>query len=44
VVLFNDKPLGKAGEEVQDVGVLPVKLADIVVIAEFCVNEKGDPT
>lgn len=38
-----DKPAGKVGNEVHDVGVLPPSVGVIVVIAEFWVNVNGEP-
>jgi len=37
VVLFMDRPVGKAGDDVQDVGVFPVNVGVKLEIEVFCV-------
>jgi hypothetical protein len=38
-----ERPVGKVGDEVHEVGVLPPSVGVIVVIAESCVKVNGEP-
>lgn len=38
-----DIPVGREGEALQEVGVLPVSVGERFVIVVFCVKVKGDP-
>jgi hypothetical protein len=38
-----ERPAGKVGDELQEVGVFPPSVAVSAVIAEFCVKVNGEP-